>query len=233
MRGIRTTGAFRRGFWSDASGSLSVEASMVFPVVLLLTMALVLYALYTAKLVLVHYGTAVLAERAAYNWTNLAAEWRTGAYPAGQHDGLYWRLTEDAVLQALFPAGSEARDAEVPFPTDGLPADRERGLVARKLRRAAETAPEWLQGTVGWKNRLLIRSVVAKASDPAAALPLRRFWNGVPEAQASVTALTVEPAEFVRSFELVRYYAAKFKRQGERAESYRREAGEVLRNRGG
>ncbi|OUM97862.1 MAG: hypothetical protein BAA02_07285 [Paenibacillaceae bacterium ZCTH02-B3] len=233
MRGIRTKGAFGRGFWSDASGSLSVEASMVFPVVLLLTMVLVLYALYTAKLVLVHYGTAVLAERAAYNWPNSAAEWRTGAYPAGRHDGLYWRLAEDALLQALFPAGGESRDAEEPFPPDGPPADGAQGLVTRKLRRAAETAPEWLKGTVGWKNRLLIRSVVAEASDPAAALPLRRFWNGVPEARASVSALAVEPAEFVRSFELARYYTAKFKRQGERAESYRREAGEVLRRRGG
>jgi len=232
MRGIRSQGVFWRGLWSDASGALSVEASMVFPVVLLLTMVLVLYALYTAKLVLVHYGTSVLAERAAYNWPNSAAEWRTGAYPAGRHDGLYWRLAEDAVLQALFAAEGAARDAEVSFPQYGLPTDQEQGLVARKLRRAAETAPPWLTGTVGWKNRLLIRSVFAEASDPAAALSLRRFWNGVPEAQASVSALAVEPAEFVRSFELARYYTAKFKRQGGSAESYRREAGEVLRRRG-
>jgi len=222
----------RRSFWSDASGTLSVEASMVFPVILLLTMVLVLYALYTVKLVLVYYSASVLGERAAYNWPNSAADWRTGAYPDGWHDGLYWRLAEDAVLQALFAAGEGTRGAVASFPAEGQSPGREQGLVARKLHRAAEAAPAWLTGTVGWENRLLLRSVVTKASDPAAILPLGRFWNRVPEARASVSALVVEPAEFVRSFELARYYTAKFRQRGGNAESYRREAAEVLRRRG-
>jgi len=205
---------------------------MVFPVVLLLTVVMVLYALYTIRLVLVYYSAAVLGERAAYNWPNSAAEWRTGAYPEGQYDGLYWRFTEDAVLQALFGAGDGARDAEAPFPGAGRSPGHEQGLVARKLHRAASTAPAWLTGTVGWENRLLLRSVVTRASDSAAALPLRRFWDRAPEARASVSALVVEPAEFIRSFELARYYTAKFRQRGGNAESYRRDAAEVLRQRG-
>ncbi len=210
---------------------------MVFPLLFMLTLVLLFYALFAAQFALVYYGASVVGERAAYNWTHSAAEWHTGAYPAGQHDGLYWRLTEDAVLQALFAPDDSPADTEVKarIPSgwgEGGADDREAGLALRKLRRAAAMAQPSLSGTVAWRNRLLLREVAVDIAGPDVAAPLTRFMDRAPAAKASVRALVVEPAEVVRSFELARYYTAKFRQRKADAESYRRRAADVLRSRG-
>lgn len=222
-----------RSFHENRAGSFAVEASMVFPLVCMLTFILLFYALFTAQLALVYFGASLVGERTAYNWAHSAAEWRTGAYPAGQHDGLYWRLTEDAVLQALFALGGSPADAEAAIPSGGSGEGAgDGGLASRKLQQAAAKAPPALSGTVAWRNRLLLRQVETDVTSLGAASPLERFLGRAPSMRASVRALVVEPAEFVRSFELARYYTAKWQLRESEAEAYRRRAADVLRDRG-
>ena len=49
-----------------------------------------------------YYTSSIASERAAFAWPHSSANVRTGGYPPGAYDGLYWRLKDDALLVGLF-----------------------------------------------------------------------------------------------------------------------------------
>lgn len=219
-------------------GSMTLEASLVLPGVLVVTFALILLAATTADRVAHYYAVSVAGERAAFAWPHSAADIRTGGYPAGQYDGLYWRLKDDAMLAGLFFGGAdedEGRGASVrigPAGGTGDEAGDGHSLAARKLRKSASSLPDGTQGTIVYRNRIWLREVEVVAEDAAMPDPLRRLWPMLsPTASASVSAVVIEPAEWLRTFELVRYYKAKFEQKGSRSEAYRDQAASVLESR--
>ncbi|WP_391571582.1 pilus assembly protein [Cohnella sp.] len=225
--GARKQEGSRRRY-SDSAGSFTIEASMLLPWVMMLTFMLILFALYISQGALLYYSSSIMTERAAFNWSNSSADTRTGGYPEGQVDGLYWRLTDDALLQSLFglASGEAGTQVEV-YP--GM-AGGEGAAAAEKLKRAAyETSAKHHVGSgqLSYRNIGIKREIHAELISSWLSVPLVRFKGGGP-AEAKVSALVVEPAEFVRSFDLVRYYAAKLRNAPEGEEKYRSQAEEVL-----
>jgi len=215
----------------DSSGSFTLEASMLLPWVMMLTFMTLLFALYVSQGALLYYSSSVMTERAAFGWANSSSSVRTGAYPPDRYDGLYWRLTDDGLLQSLFglATGESGALVEVyPGMTDGAgdsPSD--------KLRRAAyaTTASHRVGlGTLSFRNIGIKREIDAELVSTWLPSPLVRFRGGSP-AESSVSALVVEPAEFLRTFDLIRYYAAKMQQAPEGKDKYRAQAGEVLSKR--
>ncbi|SFB28497.1 hypothetical protein SAMN05216312_105236 [Cohnella sp. OV330] len=197
---------------------------MLMPTLLIVTFLLVFYALFTAQNAIVHYNSAVTAERAAFNWSHAESEFATGAYEDGRYDGLYWRLTDDALLQGLFGwTAGESADS-LTFPGAADPRDR---LTLRKLYPAAEALSENWEGSIRYERGGIQREIAVSAADPGELSPLA-LLRGSSVASSESSAPVTEPAEWMRTFDLVRYYTAKVKREGGGAESYLGKAGSLL-----
>jgi len=221
----------------EENGSMTLEASLVLPVILLLTFALILLSLTIADRAAHYYSASIAAERAAFFWPHSQADVRTGAYAPGALDGLYWRLKDDAMLAGLM--GWSVQNDNGPAVHIGDVSggngagDRGDSLAANKLRKSAAAMPEGMEGTLSYRNQVWLREVAVDAHGAATPDPLRRLWPLLlsSRASASVTAAVVEPAEWMRTFQLVRYYRARMQQQGQGAQAYRSDAAAVLERR--
>jgi hypothetical protein len=85
-------------------------------------------------------------------------------------------------------------------------------------------------GEIDYRNAGIKRQIEVRLTGNWIAEPLS-WIRGDGETEAEVTALIVEPAEFIRSFDLVRYYASRIKEAGAGGDAYRDKAGGVLQKR--
>jgi hypothetical protein len=198
----------------------------------MLTFLLLFFSLFISQGALLYYSSSIMAERAAYGWANSAKDAQTGAYPQGKYDGLYWRLADDGLVQGLFGlvAGDNAARVEIHAGMTGGEGGDE---AIEKLRRAGyETASSHNVGTgeMRYRNIGIKREIEVDLTSVWLARPLIRLRGGG-AAKTEVTALVVEPPEFLRSFDLLRYYASKMKNSPQGASAYREQAGGVLRKR--
>ncbi|MGP3787060.1 TadE/TadG family type IV pilus assembly protein [Paenibacillus sp. 1A_MP2] len=83
-------------------GSFTIEASLVFPIVLFILVLLLFFSMYMYQKTFLNQHAYAASERAAYSWDNSHKQAMTGEVVAGEHDNLYWRLTDDRLLGALF-----------------------------------------------------------------------------------------------------------------------------------
>ncbi|BCG57838.1 TadE family protein [Paenibacillus sp. URB8-2] len=195
-------------------GSFTVEAAMVLPIIMCVTMLLLFFCLYSYQKSMLLQIASSASERAAYNWDN-SHKASDGSFPQGQYDSLYWRIGDDRLLGSLFGTGENGEAAAIQLP-DGRA--EESNLPAVKLGKSAMRIPDNLQGEMSYSYTLTGRKVKAK---------LRRMLN-LPvldeilsdRAQPEVTArsLVAEPVEFIRTVELMRYYGAKFRGNSANAE---------------
>ncbi|UUZ79243.1 hypothetical protein LJK88_29105 [Paenibacillus sp. P26] len=109
------------------SGQFTLEASLTAPAILLATVLLLFLALFAYFHANVYQTSALTAERAAFVWDNSNKDPVTGAVASGQHDGLYWRLTNDHV-SGLFRFLPQA-DVRVALPAAEAPSS---GAVRRR-----------------------------------------------------------------------------------------------------
>jgi hypothetical protein len=225
----------RRGWgsklWDHTSGSITLEASMLFPWIVMITFLLLLFSLFVSQGALLYYSSSITAERAAFSWSNSAKATQTGAYPMGQYDGLYWRLFDDSLVQGLFGLVTEHEGVNVELSSaiqgsaGSTPKDK---LMKAGLGLAS--SQEGLDGVMSYRNIGVMRQV--KVELTSGWLPEPLVWiRGEDKALTQSSALVVEPTEFIRSFDLVRYYAAKMKTAPEGKEAYRDKAALVLNKR--
>ncbi|WP_042164325.1 TadE/TadG family type IV pilus assembly protein [Paenibacillus gorillae] len=195
-------------------GSFTLESAIVFPVLLMMVLIFVLFAIYLYQQTIVYYTASVTAERTAYSWDNSSRNTRSGIVEGDAYDGLYWRVAEDQALQSLFglSAGSDSDEVMLELPTAG---EREgMGLAARKLAGGSAWLGEGklahFQGAIAYERGLLKREVKVSLKQPVSLAPLERML-GRTEPGAIANASIVDPVEFIRTVDLVRYYTEKFK----------------------
>lgn len=221
----------RLGCWSNSSGSISLEASMILPWIVIITFLLLLFSLFITQSALLYYSSTISAERSAFSWSNSAKETRTGAYSEGQYDGLYWRLLDDSLVKGLFGLVSENEELKVEL-YSGMP-EGEGSAVTDKLRRQGSqlmSSQASLRGFISYRNMGIKRQIGVNLR--AGWLPEPLIWlRGEAASAMQATSLVVEPTEFIRTFDLVRYYASKMKSAPEGAAAYRTKAATVLRKR--
>ncbi|MFC5531626.1 pilus assembly protein [Cohnella yongneupensis] len=212
--------------WRQTSGSLTLEASMVLPWVMIIVFLVLLFALYVSQQAQLYYSASITAERAAFDWSNSAKDPRTGAYRPGQYDGLYWRLKDDALLLGWFGlATGDSSSVSVPIDSDA--SEAQGGSASEKLARMGASMPDSMFGEIRFRNIGIKRTVSVQAR--AAWLPAGLVeFRGQRQASANVSALVVEPTELIRTFDLIRYYSAKMKDSPQGATALRDKAASVL-----
>ena len=206
------------------AGSITLEASLVAPVVFFAILALILFAAWMLDRALSYHIASLESSRASFAWAHSSADPATGAYPAGAYDGLYWRLADDAVLAGLFGWGGETRGVRVEA---GDPETGGSSLAAGKLRKTAARLGGWPDGAASYRNELWKKVLTVEGGESRQPFSLPGLI--LPGGGFSAATLVTEPAEWVRSFELIRHYRNKFRKLDKGSESYRGKASEVLK----
>ncbi|WP_046225530.1 TadE/TadG family type IV pilus assembly protein [Paenibacillus dauci] len=190
--------------WKNTKGSFTIEASLVFPIILFTTLLILFFCMYQYQNTMLKQAASKTSERASYSWDNSHKEPVTGAFAQGENDGLYWRLTQDDMLSKLFGWAGAASSAEV-----SIPGGSGGSLPTDKLSAAASWVPGEMSGNITYNNQLMIRRIKTTLSRPVSFGALERELGHPLQAEVSAGAVVVEPVEFIRNVELLRYYGAK------------------------
>lgn len=171
-----------------------LEAALVVPLVLSVTVALMFVCLYAGVQSLAFSSAGIAAERAAFAWDNSRRNPVTGAFFPGLYDDLYWRITGDYPGSAL--AG---RKVEAALDSAGPAGSREGRYENAVWRRKV---------TIGWAAPFRMPD----PQKPAGKAVLKTQWS---------EAIVVEPAEWVRTVGLARQYWPAVERVIDRGEADR------------
>ncbi|MCG7377344.1 pilus assembly protein [Paenibacillus sp. ACRSA] len=204
-------------------GSFTIEASLVFPVVLFILVILLFFSMFMYQKTFLNQHAYAASERAAYSWDNSHKQAMTGEFATGEYDNLYWRLTDDQLLGALF--GWAGADNQV---TVSVPAGEGGSLSETKLSQAVQGMPTAMTGTIEYQNTLIQRKVTTKL-EQMLSLPLPSIlFDSGNSVFTTASSAVVEPVEFIRTVDLIRYYGAKFKGKDGTGASNAAEAGQVV-----
>ncbi|MFC3341454.1 TadE/TadG family type IV pilus assembly protein [Paenibacillus abyssi] len=211
----------------DEKGSFSLEASMVFPIVFILTLTMLLMSMYVYQKVILYYIASTTAERTAFGWDNSHRSAASGLAPAGKHDGLYWRLHDDQMLEALFGLAVDAKAPSITL--RDAAGNGETSLPESKMRSASAWIPSPYDGKVMYEREIWQRTISVKLRHAISLDPLEAL-NGRSEPRAAANSAVVDPVEFIRSVDLVRYYTDKFNNRSDGAAAAA-EAATILKGR--
>lgn len=201
----------KRGIWRSSEGNFTIEASLVLPIVLLVVALLLFMCLYIYQKSFLVQASSAVSERSAFIWDNSHKEPAAGNVPEGQYDYLYWRLTDDHLLSVLFGTGNKESKNTLSLPAETYDNG---DLPTVKMFKAAQAVPEGMEGTISYDNKVLLRKVNTELSWPKTISPLAKILPGGGELQAGSQSYIADPVEFIRTFELMRYYGSKFKGSG-------------------
>jgi hypothetical protein len=193
---LKIPGVWWRKLAVRESGSFTIEASLVMPVILLCTLSFLMTALLVYQQSSLYSQAALTADRLAYVWDNSHKDPVSGAFAVEARDGLYWRLMQDHAF------GVAAFLSDEPSVSVSLPRENPQqgeGLAERKLYRAAGMLPSVRQALLTYSNKLLIRSI---------GVDLSEHYHSRTIAE-SAKSTVVDPVEFIRSIDFVRSSAAK------------------------
>ncbi|MBJ6361427.1 TadE/TadG family type IV pilus assembly protein [Paenibacillus sp. GCM10012307] len=192
------------------NGSFTVEASMVFPLILVITVTSLFVSIYIYQNVIVYFTASKAAERTAFVWDNSYRSPATGLAPHGKYDSLYWRVKDDEMIESLFgiQRSDGQRGSHIALPA-GTGLENSSSLVQRKLGNAANWVSGAYKGKVGLERSLWKKEVAVQLIHPVRISPLEWLLNN-PEPHGRASSTITDPVEFIRSVDLVRYYADKF-----------------------
>ncbi|MWV44405.1 pilus assembly protein [Paenibacillus sp. HJL G12] len=213
-------------FIRKTEGSFTVEASLVLPIVLFVTMILLFFCLYVYQQSFLHQTASAVAERSAYSWDNSHKEAATGAVAKGQYDSLYWRLSDDGMLGVLF-GWSGLTDKKQ---TVALPGTEETtgALPILKLNHSGTMVSSEMKGEISYQNSILQRKISVGLNRVLSLPPLNGMLKDGSNVITNANSAVVEPMEFIRTVDLMRYYGSKFKGSGGNEKTDPGSAKEVL-----
>lgn len=208
-------------------GSFTLEASLVMPIVLMVTIILMFFCMYIYQQSILQQVASAAVERSAYSWDNSYKETSTGGFQQGQYDSLYWRLTDDQMLSAMFGWAGAKNKQSISLPS----SDSSGALPATKLSNLSKLVTGNIQGEATYQNTLLQRKVSTELDQLIHLPSITQILSGGSKLEGSAQSVIVEPVEFIRTVDLMRYYAAKFKGSGG-SSTDKGEAAEVLKKYG-
>lgn len=208
----------------DREGSFTLEASLVLPIIFSTVIILLFFSLYLYQSVLLGQAAVVAAERSAFVWDNSRRDPYTGAFEVDHYDPLYWRLSDDGMLQSIFGIARQSPPASLRLPSAGVSRD---SLPLNKLNRTGKAIPEGMDGTIEYDNKVLLRKVNVSLNRLVPLVPLERVIGDLAQTGRS-ESYVVDPVEWIRTVELARYYGAKFKGSDGAEPTDKLEAGKAL-----
>jgi Flp pilus assembly protein TadG len=188
---------------ANSKGSVTIEASIVLPVILLMLFSMVFFSMYVYhKLVLLDTAVYTAAQRAE-TWDHAGKNLEDGYRKTINHDGLYWRLFSD--LSGY--TGEEGSRVSTGGP--GLVQDKSSAALAfaKDMLKYEVFKSNQSKITVQYKNSIL-RRVVSVSIYEHIMIPINWISNILsPNLAYNAEADVVEPAEFIRVMGLAEKYS--------------------------
>jgi hypothetical protein len=207
MRSGRRFHVRAAGWKAEETGSFIIEAALVFPAVLLATVAVIFFSIYVYQKGALLHTASVAAERMAFSWNNSHKDPVTGAYSVLEHDGLYWHLFQDQAT-GIFGLGGE-KDDSIALPDDAGRTDL--NLTRQKLLRAAPMLAGAKESRLMYTNRLLDRSVSVQLLNPFSPPATVKPLLPVNLVQAVARSRIVDPVEYIRLIDFSKDTAEQLK----------------------
>lgn len=194
----------------DDEGSFTIEASMLLPILMGITLLLLFFGLYTYQRSMLLQVASLASERTAFDWDN-SHKAVDGSFVSEAYDPLYWRLTEDHLVSSLFGLGSGTNGVTAVLPVPDETGD----LPMVKLRQGTAAVPANMSGEIEYNYGLTGRSVEVRLQRMLNLPVLDGLLSDGANPEAAARSVVAEPAEFIRTLELMRYYGAKFQRSSQ------------------
>lgn len=177
----------------EEKGSFTIEATMLFPILLILVLCFIFFSLVIYEKVTSQYQANAIASAMAYSWNNSSADVSTGEFGMTEHttmngDGLYWRLTGNNFLDK--------------FGLGGIVPGND--LVSAKTSRI-----NGYDATIEFHNNFLIPEVEVKISRSLALPASVANIFGISEIEAVASHPISEPAEVIRTTDFAIYGTEK------------------------
>lgn len=190
-------------FNKEDKGSFTLETTLVFPTIFIVTIALIFMSIVIYEKVVVYQKAYVVAERIAFTWDNSRKDIRNGSFDEHEYtskpgmDGLYWRTNQIGIsfIQEVFGGG----------PT---------GVHGSKLERAQEEAEQVISGsvknievsdTLGFNQKVEVTMEVRLKAPNFLNLLLGKNF------EVTASAAIKDPVETVRLTEFMFYIGEKIK----------------------
>jgi len=187
-------------------GQISLEAGLVLPTVLLLTIITVFAGLQVYRQWEAGALAQITAERLAYAWDHSGKDHLSGRFDPAVSDGLYWRWTADLAGDPLGRFSGRTQDMQLELPM--ARAQALWTLPAAKLAKAALLVPAaGLSGTVLYRNGGLQQRMIAADLHDRFQLSawLAKLVGRSPISEQG-TARVVDPVELIRLTDMSRFF---------------------------
>lgn len=184
-----------RKFKDDEDGVMTLEASMLFPAILIATMMMIFFSMVIFYKSVLQFEANRIADQVAYVWNNSSKDVETGEfedYTTENGDGLYWRLNSNNFFEQF---GFSA-------PGNDLVGKKERNELVSEI-------PGVSGGSVTFKNGLIGSHIEVELNQ---AIPLPSSVTsllGTDVLTARATRAVTEPVELVRDTEFAMYFFKK------------------------
>lgn len=185
---------------ASEQGSFTLEASLVFPLILFCTVTLLFVGMYAYQSVFVQQLARTTAERLAFTWNNSHKDLATGNFNPSETDGLYWRLTQDSVSD-LFGMLSGSGTTEVM-----IPSGSRSGHVENKLAKSSALLPHGVTGSAKYANYLFDHQIEVQLKK-SFLMPVQfKRWLDSEQTTGRAVSHVVEPVELIRLTDITRTY---------------------------
>jgi hypothetical protein len=187
-------------FTRNESGTFTLEATLVFPAILICTVTLLFVGMYAYQQVYIEQLARSAAEKIAFTWDNSHKDVKTGSFNPQERDSLYWRLTQDNVSDLFGMLQGNIGTSIL------LPANQVNGLVERKLAKASGLLPQGVTGSATYKNYLLDHQIEIAVNKSFLTPTILRKWMHMAQTEGKAVAHVVDPVELIRTVDVTRTY---------------------------
>lgn len=185
-----------RHFIKDRRGSFTLEASIMFPILLILTILFIFFSLIIYEKVTLQYKANQIASRMAQTWSSSTMDWETGKmedddYVTMNGDGLYWRLTSNNYFDKF---GFNLGDS---------------GTVKRKKKRAGKYSEN-----ITFDNGFFVQKINVSLEKKLALPQVLQKAFRINSVGASASHPIVEQTELIRNTDFIIYGWGKLQDYG-------------------
>lgn len=188
---------------NDEQARYTIEASLLFPIILLMTMSLMLLSLFHYRLAIISIQAALVAERTAYVWGNSAKEISTGALMFNQYDGLYEDSFINDVKHMIVPESSISSNHTI---ANNIKPISNREL---KLSKAFFYLPKGMNGEVSYARSFLTSKINARITQSV--FVQNPFWRSGRIIYDTASSTITNPESVIRNVDLFVNYAVRIR----------------------
>jgi len=188
-------------FLRNEDGNFTIEATLIFPVVFLLTIALIFLSMWAFENVSIQQIAVLTADRIAGNWDNSHKDAETGAFDINENDGLYWRTGSDLLGDLVH---SFSNDSTVIINIPGDPLKAYPFGPALKLHNGSRNVPQGITGKLVYSDHMFIRKITVQLAYFKIPLKNLMAWFGnMSVIQGESSAFVSDPVEFIRNIDFI------------------------------